>query len=445
MAQYIDNKQYGTGSLIPGSGSGGGGDITVDDQLSTTSTNPVQNKVITNELNKKVDGTSLSKVATSGDYDDLLNKPTIPTVPTNVSAFINDSGYVQDTREINGKPLSADITLTASDVSAIPNTNFISGGTVVEGLFSDLPTFIAGLAGKFSNGTVTYKITQDETIDATTLPDMYGSVAIPVPQWNIPEVVIDGNNKNITINSSNPYVPCVAFAPSDYDMSTGKFITNLNSKYQVIKIKDITLTGTPQSGQATLFNSADINLKVENSTIINTIEGNVIVVEDGLNEIYDCTITSQGVNTSNNFGIFTTYMGYVKNYNNTFINIDTKTTKKDGGLFLSVDNSLPLLPMNTLASSGTITLSDNTVNSIVPSGNVTFTLPTIADISVFHQILVQVDLTTLVTFDLGLGATPHYFNKVAPDLSATGTYNLIYEYDNDNGYWVCGCIPKGVA
>lgn len=29
----------------------------------------------------------------SGDYNDLTNKPTIPTVPTNVSDFVNDAGY----------------------------------------------------------------------------------------------------------------------------------------------------------------------------------------------------------------------------------------------------------------------------------------------------------------------------------------------------------------
>jgi hypothetical protein len=30
----------------------------------------------------------------SGSYNDLSNKPTIPTVPTNVSAFTNDAGYI---------------------------------------------------------------------------------------------------------------------------------------------------------------------------------------------------------------------------------------------------------------------------------------------------------------------------------------------------------------
>jgi len=37
---------------------------------------------------------SLATVATSGQYSDLIGTPTIPTVPTNVSAFNNDAGYL---------------------------------------------------------------------------------------------------------------------------------------------------------------------------------------------------------------------------------------------------------------------------------------------------------------------------------------------------------------
>lgn len=36
----------------------------------------------------------LSSVATSGSYNDLTDKPTIPTIPTNVSAFTNDANYI---------------------------------------------------------------------------------------------------------------------------------------------------------------------------------------------------------------------------------------------------------------------------------------------------------------------------------------------------------------
>ena len=45
----------------------------------------------------------LTAVATSGSYNDLSDKPTIPTVPTNVSAFTNDAGYLTSHQNISGK------------------------------------------------------------------------------------------------------------------------------------------------------------------------------------------------------------------------------------------------------------------------------------------------------------------------------------------------------
>ncbi len=98
--------------------------------------------------------------------------------------------------------------------------------------------------------------------------------------------------------------------------------------------------------------------------------------------------------------------------------------------------------ITSLTASGTIALTDNSINSITPTGAVTFTLPTITDNTVFHQILVQMNLSTVQTIDLG---TTYYFNKTAPDLSAVGVYNLIFEYDQSNQYWVVGSIVKGAA
>ena len=63
----------------------------------------------------------LAPVATSGDYDDLTNKPVIPTVPTNVSAFTNDAGY-QTASDVNSALLASLITDTASgDPCAFPD------------------------------------------------------------------------------------------------------------------------------------------------------------------------------------------------------------------------------------------------------------------------------------------------------------------------------------
>lgn len=74
----------------------------------------------------------------SGNYNDLSNKPTIPT------------DYVPNTRKVNNKALSSDITLGASDVGALPT----SGGTITGNLT---------VGGNLTvNGTTT-------TVDSTTL------------------------------------------------------------------------------------------------------------------------------------------------------------------------------------------------------------------------------------------------------------------------------------
>lgn len=44
----------------------------------------------------------------SGSYNDLTNKPSIPVVPTKVSAFINDVGYVNKLKTINGESLNGE-------------------------------------------------------------------------------------------------------------------------------------------------------------------------------------------------------------------------------------------------------------------------------------------------------------------------------------------------
>lgn len=57
--------------------------------------------------NDLIDKPSFAAVATSGDYNDLTNKPTIPTVPTNVSAFNNDASYTKGSAG-NTRPTDVD-------------------------------------------------------------------------------------------------------------------------------------------------------------------------------------------------------------------------------------------------------------------------------------------------------------------------------------------------
>lgn len=105
-----------TGNVI--SASGGGSTITVDSALSSTSENPVQNKVINSALNTKANTADLATVATSGSYTDLSDKPTIPTVPSQiVNTFNGQSGavtYTAPVTSVNG----------ATGAVTTPNTTY---------------------------------------------------------------------------------------------------------------------------------------------------------------------------------------------------------------------------------------------------------------------------------------------------------------------------------
>ena len=146
--------------------------VTVDSALSSTSTNPVQNKVINTALSGKQDTISdlstirsnaeagagaatiiagygdivthnadefltehqdisgkaniadLATVATSGSYADLLNKPTIPTV-NDAEIEIQKNGTKVDSFTLNqtlNKIINIAVPTTAADVSALPDS-----------------------------------------------------------------------------------------------------------------------------------------------------------------------------------------------------------------------------------------------------------------------------------------------------------------------------------
>lgn len=122
-----------------------GNQITIDSDMSTTSENPVQNKVITNALNDKVNSSDLAEVATSGSFTDLINVPAFPvvndttltiqqngttvntftansstdklvniTVPTKTSDITNDSGFIIGIPIDSGSTLGGGLKFDAS-------------------------------------------------------------------------------------------------------------------------------------------------------------------------------------------------------------------------------------------------------------------------------------------------------------------------------------------
>ena len=75
----LSTEDYTTVEKSKLAGIEAGANLTVvDSSLSSTSENPVQNKVVKGSLDLKANSADLATVATTGDYDDLTNKPVIP-------------------------------------------------------------------------------------------------------------------------------------------------------------------------------------------------------------------------------------------------------------------------------------------------------------------------------------------------------------------------------
>ena len=60
----------------------------------------------------------------SGDYNDLTNKPTIPTVPTNVSSFNNDSGYITGSYHDASKQNVPAVVTSGTTLALADNTEY---------------------------------------------------------------------------------------------------------------------------------------------------------------------------------------------------------------------------------------------------------------------------------------------------------------------------------
>lgn len=169
--------------------------------LSSIPAEYVTDTELSTALSDKVDYGDLATVAFSGSYNDLLNKPTIPTVPTNVSAFNNDAGYITSAPVSSVNSKTGAVTLTASDVGALPsNTTFVSSVNGSSGAVTiNVPTktsdldndsgFITSAVTSFNGntGAVTYTApvssvngqTGAVTLTASDVGALPSSTAIP--------------------------------------------------------------------------------------------------------------------------------------------------------------------------------------------------------------------------------------------------------------------------
>lgn len=104
--------------------------VSYDNSVSGLSATDVQNAI--DELSaEKADSSSLATVATSGDYDDLINKPTIPTV-NDATLTIQKNGSDVATFTANASSnVTANITVPTTTSELTNNSNFVSDASYV--------------------------------------------------------------------------------------------------------------------------------------------------------------------------------------------------------------------------------------------------------------------------------------------------------------------------
>lgn len=102
MVKSVNNTKPDSNGNVTIAVSGGGSNITVDAELSTTSTNAIQNKAVAAKFNdltvafdSKANIVDLADVATSGQYHDLKNTPTVDITlsSTSTNAIANKAVY----------------------------------------------------------------------------------------------------------------------------------------------------------------------------------------------------------------------------------------------------------------------------------------------------------------------------------------------------------------
>ena len=110
----------------------------------TTETDPIFSASVASGITSNDITNWNNKSDFSGSYDDLTDKPTIPTIPTNISAFTNDAGYLTTHQDISGKQ---DTLVSGTNIKTINNESILGSGNITISASGCLPLTGGTLSG----------------------------------------------------------------------------------------------------------------------------------------------------------------------------------------------------------------------------------------------------------------------------------------------------------
>lgn len=127
----------------------------------------------------------LAAVATSGSYDDLIGKPTIPTVPTNVSAFTNDAGYVTTAALRYAMPAAVALVADNDAATLVCADRAVTNATIASGFATLNLTFPAEVSGYVRDFYLRITVAAGESAPALSIPQ---GITIENPDGAVPEI-----------------------------------------------------------------------------------------------------------------------------------------------------------------------------------------------------------------------------------------------------------------
>ena len=268
----------------------------------------VNNTTLTNTLSSYALTSSLAEVATSGDYDDLTNKPTIPTV-NNATLTIQKNGTTVNTFTANASSnVTANITVP-TDVSDLTNTTLANkdlsnlsstGESRLHALkgYSDegeLLTDAEGLADVKSYAHSTFDLSKFTVVGSPTITDdgiasgfsssnyLKGSFTAITPSKIIFRTKAVYSSTSNTANGAQTIgkilgtnsSPSIEYSPSLERLSAIKFHNNSNyannSANIIVPLNDGDIVEAEVIGTST---SVTLNAKINGVPYTNTWSGN---------------------------------------------------------------------------------------------------------------------------------------------------------------------------
>ena len=291
--------------------------IIVDDELDSTSENPVQNKVITTALSEKVDSSSLANVAISGDYNDLSNTPTIPVVDqTYDSTSTNAQSGVAVAEALETVTIDIDNdTITRNNSEELQSVGIINPRTntslkIWEGTEQQWRDYYPVTFYNYMNGSVPSYITGDSvTVDDVRgmMGLAYGAGKFITFSWDGPlNYSTDGHTWTQGANFEAGMDPKISFA-------NDKFY--VNNKYSTDGISWYEVNGVDFDSNAI----SEVVYDGEAYYIISGWDSNVLTSSDGINFFTHLS------NLSDFYGSHLLYIGekfIAYKYNNAYFSDD---------------------------------------------------------------------------------------------------------------------------